>query len=340
MKRLTSFDIAKAIALIAVVIGHTSFIGVPQSIVDFCYAFDMPLFFFVSGYFCRRSPLTRKYVEKNAKALLIPYVITAVIVIVFMTARAAILHEAGIISTAASWFIAALYGAGGVYPGMPEGIIAIGAIWYLLALFWAKLLLSAARETKWPALICIVLFIVGVSTKDSIWLPFSIQPALCAVLFMYVGQIAREEGLFARGAIPWLLWVCMLMTWLYCGLFFGKLYMVSNTYAAGAIDVIGGLSGSFCVIKAVELVERRAPSISRFFAWMGRNTLPLFCMHLVELNVMRWDLLMGYCGSRGLPAVPIALMVHAVAMGLLTLALYLCPHPISGPFFVQKRSLR
>lgn len=73
-----------------------------------------------------------------------------------------------------------------------------------------------------------------------IWLPFSIQPALCAVLFMFAGQKAREAGLFDKGALPPALWICAFMTWLYCGAFYGQLYMMSNTYQHDAIDVIGG----------------------------------------------------------------------------------------------------
>lgn len=35
-KRLASFDIAKAVVLIAVVVGHCSFVGAPQGIVKAC----------------------------------------------------------------------------------------------------------------------------------------------------------------------------------------------------------------------------------------------------------------------------------------------------------------
>lgn len=104
-----------------------------------------------------------------------------------------------------------------LFPGMPEGAIAIGSIWYLWALFWDKILLTSINETKWPGILAIVLFIVSVQTKNIIWLPLSIQPALCAVLFMLAGQKAREAGLFDKGALPPALWICALMTWLYCG---------------------------------------------------------------------------------------------------------------------------
>lgn len=51
---------------------------------------------------------------------------------------------------------------------MPEGVITIGAIWYLWALFWGKILLASINETKWPGILAIVLFIVGVQTEDMI----------------------------------------------------------------------------------------------------------------------------------------------------------------------------
>lgn len=127
---------------------------------------------------------------------------------------------------------------------MPEGVIAIGAIRCLWALFWGKIPLASINETKWPGILAIVLFIVSVQTKNIIWLPLSIQPALCAVLFMLAGQKAREAGLFDKGALPPALWICALMTWLYCSALYGQLYMVSNTYQHGAIDVIGGICGA------------------------------------------------------------------------------------------------
>lgn len=142
-------------------------------------------------------------------------------------------------------------------------IWAIDVIWYLWTLFWSKILLASINETKWPGILAIVLFIVGVQTKDMIWLPLSIQPALCAVLFMFVGQKAREASLFDKGALPPALWICALMTWLYCSAFYGQLYMVSNTYQQGAIDVIGGICGAAVLIKLSGLASERLPAVTR-----------------------------------------------------------------------------
>lgn len=341
MKRLTSFDIAKAIALCAVVFGHCSFGGAPRPLVDCAYSFSMPTFFFISGYFCREEKLDATYVRKNFRSLIIPYVLTSIILITLCGLRAAILPGEGhVFTTMRSWVVAVLYGSGGVFPGMPEGVIAVGAIWYLLALFWAKLLLASIREMKYPGLLSLILFIVGVQTKEAVWLPLSVQPALCAVLFMYVGQEARRFSLFDKGRVPFLLWVCIVMTWLYCAAFYGQLYMVSNTYQHGAIDVIGGICGAMLMIKVGEGMAkaRYLKYVESILAWIGRNTPPLFCMHLVVLNVVPWDYVFVWCGENGIAVWKVMLIIHTFFSALLTGLLYIMPKPVARAFFPKAKA--
>lgn len=76
--------------------------------------------------------------------------------------RTSLLSSEQVLPTVATWIVAALYGSGGVFPRMPEGVIAIGAIWYLWTLFWSKILLASINETEWPGILAIVLFIVDV----------------------------------------------------------------------------------------------------------------------------------------------------------------------------------
>lgn len=205
--------------------------------------------------------------------------------------RTSLLSSEQVLPTVATWIVAALYGSGGVFPRMPEGVIAIGAI---------------------------VLFIVGVQTKDMIWLPLSIQPALCAVLFMFAGQKARKTGAFDKGALPPALWICALMTWLHCGAFYGQLFMVSNTYQHSAVDVIGGICGAVVLIKLSRLASERLPTVTRPLAWIGRNTLPLFCMHLIVLNAAPWSVRFAWCGAHSIAVWPVILVVHVVCSGVLT----------------------
>lgn len=76
--------------------------------------------------------------------------------------------------------------------------------------------------------------------------------------------------------------------------------MVSNTYQHGAIDVIGGICGAAVLIKLSGLASERLPTVTRSLAWIGRNTLPLFCMHLVVLNAISWSALIDWCDAHAL----------------------------------------
>lgn len=87
MIRLISIDIAKALCIILVVIGHY----VPDNspgwyifMVQIIYSFHMPLFMFVSGYVywaIRKSIEYQKFVWKKFQRLMIPYFFVSVIII-------------------------------------------------------------------------------------------------------------------------------------------------------------------------------------------------------------------------------------------------------------------
>lgn len=57
LKRLQYLDLAKAVGMLCVLIGH-SFIS--EKINTVIYAFHMPLFFFISGYLCKPQKSLRK----------------------------------------------------------------------------------------------------------------------------------------------------------------------------------------------------------------------------------------------------------------------------------------
>lgn len=66
-------DIAKAIGIILMVIGHTR---CPEYLRHLIYLFHMPLFFLFSGYFFNQKYLhdKRMFIKKKIKSLYLPYV--------------------------------------------------------------------------------------------------------------------------------------------------------------------------------------------------------------------------------------------------------------------------
>ena len=87
MQRILSLDIARAICIILVVIGHyypENSPGWYDSLHGLIYSFHMPLFMFASGYVYMATNKERnygKFVWKKVKRLMIPYVVTSFIVI-------------------------------------------------------------------------------------------------------------------------------------------------------------------------------------------------------------------------------------------------------------------
>lgn len=341
-KRIGYFDIAKGIALFAVMVGHTSEYGMPWPVVTFCYSFDMPLFFIVSGWFCRPSArLDRGYVKKNAKALLLPYAATCVILLALMTLRGLVMpgHGGGVSELLPRWTIACLYGAGGTWPDiMPAGITGVGAIWYLLALFFAKILLTWANQTRYPAAAIGGLFAFGYLTADKFWLPWSVQAACCAVFWMWLGQKARASKLLEPGSLHHLTWWIMLAAWLYCARVGGNLWMVANVYSDGVVlDTLGGICGALCVLKGCMLLEQHGPRIAEPIRAFGTITLPVFCMHLVEMDAFPWDIVQNLCAGLPVPSWVVIFAGRCVVIAALTGLLYLLPRPISGLFFPSRR---
>lgn len=87
-KRIVYLDIAKALCIILVVIGHYCPNGCPEwwvAVHDFIYTFHMPLFMFASGFVYiatkRNGEKYGDFIMKKVKRLMIPYFVVSAIVI-------------------------------------------------------------------------------------------------------------------------------------------------------------------------------------------------------------------------------------------------------------------
>lgn len=86
-QRIYSLDIAKALCIVLVVVGHFNPDNAPawwKCINQIIYSFHMPLFLFVSGYVYRHTLRKQSYstfMEKKCRRLAVPYLITSAIII-------------------------------------------------------------------------------------------------------------------------------------------------------------------------------------------------------------------------------------------------------------------
>lgn len=79
MFRLKWLDIAKGIAIILMVIGHTS---IPEIFSRFIFAFHMPLFFIASGWTTNWKKLNiADFIKRRLKTIMLPFACYSAIVL-------------------------------------------------------------------------------------------------------------------------------------------------------------------------------------------------------------------------------------------------------------------
>ena len=174
MQRIESFDILKGIGIILMIVAHTY--G-PNSIIwGFIYAFHMPLFFIVAGYFFKQNTTT-ELLRKNYNQLLVQYITICVIVTAITQLRQPHNIQKDIQSS--------LYGMG---PG-----------WFLLAMFMARLefniilkLFSNHYLTISLIISICICLIANHYNKSSI---FSFFPSLASLFFLSIGFFIKQHNL-------------------------------------------------------------------------------------------------------------------------------------------------
>lgn len=128
-KKLTELDIAKGIAIIAVVLGHSfpdADYGITNELANFIhsfvYGFHMPVFFFIAGLLSAKhsSDKPLPYIKKRATKLLVPYFLLSLVGLVLKQIFASEVNHA--YSLQEAWRIIL-------------GESPMGGMWYLWSLF-------------------------------------------------------------------------------------------------------------------------------------------------------------------------------------------------------------
>lgn len=229
-------DWAKTLSIFAIVWGHCF----PEGLCGFIYAFNVPVFFIISGYLCHREASFGKCFDKTLHNLIIPYFILAAIKV----AGPVIKH---IGDGEWIWSVAAVLGGFHSLNDAPG----CSNLWFVYSLVIVKLLFQVSSgkrdialamaclagavvyndilhlEWRWAVSNCLLaypFFIIGNSLRDKDILQrlvtsarqYRYAAALAAALLiavtyivgtqngqakLYMGQYANNVGLFAIGAL-------------------------------------------------------------------------------------------------------------------------------------------
>lgn len=303
--RNKSVDIARGIAMIAIVLGHLGLSGIDRVV----YTFHIPIFYLITGYYSKTGENIGTVVKKRFRQLIVPYYLACVGVIVF----ACIFNNVGneiygiedipTLSVLIQKIYASLYGSGVTYTE-PFIIIRIGAIWFLWATFWGTIFLSLIQKIKQAYRIFLVLglFAAGYYTRSICWFPLSIQAGCCAAFYMYIGASIKEikaDYDRAPAEIKISLFIISLCAWINFIQQYQSFALVKCDIGRGPLDVIGSLCACYVLIIICKGIEKKTRFLSNGLQFLGRYSLIMLVAHIIELDTFPWALLTYQFALRG-----------------------------------------
>lgn len=307
MKRIEWIDIARGIAIIFVIIGHSLGNYFSSYFANLIYVFHMPIFFILSGYLYKPKN-KKRFLKSSLFNLIIPYIGTVILAFLLFTIYKLCNNPIIAPSRVSSYkqlSISALYGIGAStdLPFIGKSIIPIGAIWFLLAFFIGTQLFNIIMSFSFKkddlvikeAIVACCAFL-GMYIQTYIYLPWSINAALLAQVFFFAGFILNKFDLLSFknkiviivSSIIWLMTATM-------GLFGLDNLQFPNMYLA----IVGGIASSIVVIKFSMYLENELFSqrskIKNALCFLGAESLCMFCFHLIDLDFIQiWPHLINF----------------------------------------------
>jgi len=274
-------DISKGVGIFFVVWGHTV-----CPIDKFIYEFHVPFFFIVSGYFYSRDESWFRFLKKNIKRIVYPYLIYSVIAYVFYS-----LWMASIFGIKSVDFFSIIN-----VIGYKEPVIA--PLWFLLSLFEVVMLydlLVRFFERKYTVLFVslVLCFVSYLNSSVRNALPFNyfhVMSSLSMLFFYAFGAYFRKRSLSLyledKVKVVILLLSCLSLL-LYLSRYSEGLDINGNYITAPfPVYLINALSGSWLIIT-ISVFFLKIKSINKIFSYIGRNSLFYFALHFPVFELSR-----------------------------------------------------
>ena len=269
-KRLEWLDIAKGVAIILMVLGHTS---IPDQLSNFIFAFHMPLFFIASGW-C--TDWTKDnygaFVLKKMRTLGIPFLVYSVSVIII------------------AWL------AG--YQGIElRGVLIKGwegyALWFVPVLFLslviAKSIMCFINIAWFRYAVCLLLILGGALLRYyHIYLGWTLATVPYATCLVLLGSSLREFQKYIDKPRWWIFVVCLILTiaisqnW--------RLDLAWNNIIPVVILTVGAISGTAMVFTLSSWLNKqtRFSFVSKVLMAIGKETFIIMAFSqiiIVALNL-------------------------------------------------------
>ena len=303
-KTVAFFDFYKGVLVLLVIIYHIMELwrglNADQSMYlpseDSLYkliGFIMPSFFIISGFGYKPMEI-KSFIGRYTKMLLLPYLYTAMAVIIIVLLKDLIRGRdviPDLITYGCSFLFVHLGKGSELMPFLKE----VGTVWYVWTLYFAFFLLNITFLTKSDvaekvSVILMILFGMYIS-KFRLEI-FCIPQTLVACGLVYIGYLLNKNKWFYK-PIP-KIWRFFLVFFATVSLIFGGSNIGESYWRLGLIDYIGSIATALLLLKAYSYIVLPTSRIIELIMTLGRYSLWILCLHGVDMIAMKWENVIFY----------------------------------------------
>lgn len=287
-QRKAWLDMAKGIAIIAVLVGH-SFPG-SMFINKFIFSFHMPLFFIAGGFTLSVAREPVDFITNKVKKLILPYMSFLMLSALWWIVRRPITGEKhtveAIFNHLGKQYAA---GLGATNASVTWNTLApIGPIWFIPCLFLAELVfygvVKLCRDNDTAMFfVSVALMISGVLIAKKTYLPFSFDISLFCQILLLVGYEMKKHDLLSK-KISFEGWAALVILW-FVGIFV-HVSMNNRQYNTVVLPVLCSVAAVFLIFRICMALEKvtiiRAP-----LSYYGRFSIILLLFQFWDKTVLR-----------------------------------------------------
>lgn len=289
-KRIKWIDIAKGIAIILMIIGHT----IPYNTFNiFIFSFHMQLFVILSG-ITYKMPKDKDDIKnrlkKYIKQLLMPYIFTLLICTILFTLSNNTFSLVNIIKQFSKNLF---WGNGCDYTLFGINFTGVSPIWFLIALFFSKLIFDIinykinSKDISTNLIVYCFLALAGIMIGKFVWLPQNLDLVLIFLLYLYIGFIFNKYTKNIEKHKTIIFIVCFII-WTTCLGFNLNIELAVRSYPYGFLSIIESICASYCIIELCKIFEK-SNRLQFILTKIGMISLIILCIHSIEYGIIDWS---------------------------------------------------
>lgn len=283
-RRIEWIDVCKGIGIFTMICGH---IGLPHIIDKYIHAWNMPIFFILSGYLFKEYKI-KDLLIRRSKSLLVPYFSFGVILYILSILRNFIKNDTNLVKQLIDLFTINTIG------DLPFG----NSLWFLTCIFCVEvifMILNKYSNNEYLLafnilIICCAGFLFSYLNIRLIW---GLDTSMTAIGFYYFGYLInryKERKVINKIYMPQINTIIVLFIISTIGIFInGYVNMRTIQYNNLILFYINSISASLMIIMMVIYASKidLFKNIKKITLYLGKNSLVFLAFNQVVIYVIK-----------------------------------------------------